>query len=170
MKTPGMGNIGGDQALKSQERSIGIKDKQGDLRGPHFNIPKGDFAHFLGMQKPTDQELAGQAAMSGARTIEVALHKQFNELGAQALKRGNEYRNIPIALGARANRPGEQAPNVVKDGLDAMQASVEKSSALNMRYLEMQYKFQEASNQYGTLSNLMKVRHESVKKTMSEVK
>ena len=42
--------------------------------------------------------------------------------------------------------------------------------AMGMRYLEMQYKFQLAGEQFGTLSNLMKTRSEAVKKSINEVR
>jgi hypothetical protein len=54
--------------------------------------------------------------------------------------------------------------------MDSIQQSVELNNASNMHYLEMQYKFQWASKSFGVISNLMKVRHDSTKKSINEVR
>ena len=60
--------------------------------------------------------------------------------------------------------------SMVKDGLDSIRGSVELNKASNMYYLEMQYKFMLASRNFGVISNLMKVRSESTKKAINEIK
>lgn len=47
-----------------------------------------------------------------------------------------------------------------------LEASNAKSHNDNVRYLEMQYKFQEISKQDGVISNLMKTRHDAVSRTI----
>jgi len=41
---------------------------------------------------------------------------------------------------------------------------------MGMQYLEMQYKFQIASTNYGAISNMMKARYETVKKSLDGVR
>jgi len=50
--------------------------------------------------------------------------------------------------------------------LKAMDKSQEKTHNDNVRYLEMQYKFQEISKQDSTISNLMKTRHDAVSRVI----
>ena len=155
-----------DFAAKKQ-RSVSLTDKKGDVYGANFHIPKGDFARFLGFKKQTADEKSGK--MSGARTLEVAIEKEFQSLGKEAMQRGADYRNMYISYGRYANMPGREK-DMIKDGLDAINQSVEIGQSTNMRYLEMQYKFQMAGMSYSTLSNLMKARHESVKKSISDIR
>lgn len=50
--------------------------------------------------------------------------------------------------------------------LSAMDKSQAKTHNDNVRYLEMQYKFQEISKQDSTISNLMKTRHDAVSRVI----
>jgi hypothetical protein len=151
----------------AKERKAYITTKKGDVVGSGFSVPKGDFARFLGMKAPTPGETAGNVA--GFRAIEVALQKQFNQLGRGAVKNGSKYRSIGGALGAFDNEPGREM-DAAKNGLDAMKDSVEMGHAMGMQYLEMQYKFQVASTNYGAISNMMKARYETVKKSLDGVR
>lgn len=150
-----------------KQRSVSLTDKKGDVYGANFHIPNGDFARFLGFKKQSTDEKAGK--MSGPRALEVAIEKEFQSLGKQAMQRGADYRNMYVSYGRYANMPGREK-DMIKDGLDAINQSVELGKSTNMRYLEMQYKFQMAGMSYGTLSNLMKARHESVKKSINDVR
>lgn len=151
----------------AKDREAYITKKNGDVVGSGFSIPKGDFSRFLGMKPPTMAETAGN--VSGFRAIEVALQKNFNTLGRSAVKNGSKYRSIGGALGAFENEPGREIDGV-KNGLDAMQDSVELGHAMGMQYLEMQYKFGLASNNFGCISNMMKARYETVKKSLDGVR
>ena len=151
----------------AQDRKVYITKKNGDVVGQGVTIPKGDFSRFLGMKPPTAQEAAGNVA--GFRAIEVALQKQFNQLGPNAVKNGAKYRNIAGSLGAFDNEPGREF-DAAQNGLDAMKNSVEMGHAMGMQYLEMQYKFQLASTNYGAISNMMKARYETVKKSLDGVR
>ncbi len=154
---------------KKKERSIGLRERDGTIRGGNFSIPQGDFSRFLGWKTPTAEEKSGRKKMSGARTLEVALQKQMNELGKGAMQRGMAYRNMYISWGRFSNEPGRQK-DLIKSGLDAVNESVELGHAMGIRYLEMQYKFQLASKNFGSISNLMKARHESIKKAINDVR
>jgi hypothetical protein len=154
---------------QSQKSSLGITDKKGDLKTAHNTIPKGDFSHFLGYKKPTQQELSGQTKLSGSRTIQVALQQEFKKVGKGAMERGNQYRNLYVSHSnvAKTKGPGQA---MVKDGLHSITQATETNAALNMRYLEVQYKFQLANRNFSAISNVMKVRHESIKKSMSDIR
>lgn len=154
---------------KTKQRSVGIRERDGTIRGGNFSIPQGDFARFLGWKAPTDKEKSGQKKMSGGRTLEVAIQKQLNELGKGAMQRGMAYRNQYISWGRFSNEPGREK-DMIKSGLDAVNESVELGHAMGIRYLEMQYKFQLASKNFGSISNLMKARHESIKKAVNDVR
>ncbi len=78
--------------------------------------------------------------------------------------------SITSALGAFDGEPGREDETPPSNGLDAMTNSVEMGSAMGMQYLEMQYKFQLASTNYGAISNMMKARYETVKKSLDGVR
>lgn len=153
--------------LASKSRQVYFKTKKGDVVGAGYTVPKGDFARFLGMKEPTEEEKQGK--VSGWRAIEVAMHREFNKLGDDSVKNGAKFFAVGEAVSKLQNEPG-RGQDQIKDGLKAMQESMEIGSSANMRYLEMQYKFQMASMSYGTISNLMKARYESVKKSISEIR
>lgn len=151
----------------AKDRKTYLTTTKGDVVGSGYSVPKGDFARFLGMKPPTPQEAGGGVA--GFRAIEVALQKQFNQLGRSAVKNGSKYRSVGGALGAFDNEPGREI-DAAANGLDAMKDSVEMGHAMGMQYLEMQYKFQLASTNYGAISNMMKARYETVKKSLDGVR
>lgn len=183
------------EAIGSQtkaKRESYIRKANGDLVGNDYVVGKGDFAHFMGYKPPTAEEAAGKAQMSSSRTIEVALQKEMTDLGMGAAKHGNSYRNIAISWGRFANDPGREK-DMIKDGIDAIRqgpdknsmesrglkatsggaAYLEKAHSLqkeshndNVKLLEMQYKFLEISKNQGVISNLMKVRHDSVTRSI----
>jgi hypothetical protein len=149
------------------ERKTYLTTTKGDVVGSGYAIPKGDFARFLGMKPPTPAESEGKVA--GFRAIEVALQKQFNQLGPRAVKNGSGYRSVGSAIGAFDGEPGREL-DAAANGLDAMKNSVELGHSMGMQYLEMQYKFQLASTNYGAISNMMKARYETVKKSLDGVR
>lgn len=151
------------------KRTVHLKGKSGNLYGGNYTIPKGDFARFLGWKPETQAEKSGEQKPQGWRTLQVAIQREMNEVGESAMQRGAAYRNLYIAWGRHTKQPGRES-DFVNEGVNAMQQSVEQGHNLNMRYLEMQYKFHLAGKNFGTVSNLMKVRHESVKKAMNDVK
>jgi hypothetical protein len=154
---------------RSDRRQVHIKDKNGDLVGSNYRIPKGDFAHVLGLRAPTEREDSGKEYVSPDRVLEMALHKEFNKLGEGATARGNVYRNMYVSSYPYEQKPGQEHM-VVKEQMDSIQKSVEMNGASNMWYLEMQYKFLMASKNFSTISNLMKVRSDTTKKAISEVR
>ncbi len=153
---------------RSSGRQVWLKRKNGDLVGGNYRIPKGDFGRFLGYRAPSSAEQSGKK-VSANRVLEVAMQKSFRELGAKAMQRGAAYRNLYVAAGRRSSRPGSEG-SALAEGMDAIQQSLEVNKASNMQYLEMQYKFQWASKSFGVISNIMKTRHESTKKSISEVR
>lgn len=164
-----MGNaIPVSQQMPKRERAIGVRGRDGTIYGGNFTIPKGDFTRFLGWKKPTEAEKSGQANMSGARTLEVAIQKKMQNLGKGAMQRGMGYRNMYISWGRFTNEPGREK-DMIKSGLDAIDQSLEVGHAMGIRYLEMQYKFHLASKNFGAISNLMKCRHDSIKKSINDV-
>ncbi len=151
----------------AEDRKVYITKKNGDVVGKGFSVPKGDFSRFLGMKPPSPAEQQGQVA--GFRAIEVALQKQFNQLGRSSVKKGFGYINIGASMSAFDNEPGREM-DAAANGLDAMRDSVELGHAMGMQYLEMQYKFQLAGTNYGAISNMMKARYETVKKSLDGVR
>ena len=180
-----------DQTRATRESFI--KSPNGDLIGNNYTVPKGDFGAFLGYKNATPAELAGDKPLTGARIIEIALQKEMKEIGMGAAKNGNNYRNSGISWGRYNNEPGREK-DMLRDALDAIKQGQDKnsiedkvgkmtagsvtpyidqlqkfqksSSNDNIKYLEMQYKFQEISKQEGTISNLMKTRHDCVSRTI----
>jgi hypothetical protein len=124
--------------------------------------------------------------------MELAMQKEIQEIGLGAAKNGNAYRNQFVAGGQYANMPGHEK-HAIADIRDAISQSADKNSMEarglqmgsgteqyfakvenmqkqshndNVKYLEMQYKFQEISKQDSTISNLMKTRHDAVSRTI----
>ncbi|MEO1174109.1 MAG: hypothetical protein AAFX94_18985 [Myxococcota bacterium] len=153
----------------TKKRTVHLRGKSGNLYGANYTIPKGDFARFLGWKPETESEASGQQKAQGWRALQIAIQKEMNQVGESAMQRGSTYRNLFIAPARYSQKPG-RGEDMIADGVNAMEQSVEKGHNLNMRYLELQYKFQLAGKNFGTVSNLMKVRHESVKKAMNDVK
>ena len=149
------------------ERANYLTTKNGDVVGSGYTVPKGDFSRFLGFKPATEKESQGNT--SGGRTLEVAVQKQFNELGKTTTKDSAAYLNLWIASGRYEKGPGQEK-QAVAAGMDAMNQSLEVGHAMGLQYLEMQYKFQYLSMSFGTISNLMKARNDSVKKAINEVK
>jgi len=142
------------------------KNKKGDKIGGDFNVPDGNFSRFLGYKKQQQGEKRGK--MSGGRVLELAVQKAFDKLGPKASANGSRYRNMYISMGARKNsgRSGDS----VKELQDSVQSAFELNKSSNMAYLEMQYKFQNNSRSFSVISNLMKTRNESTKKSISEIR
>ena len=73
----------------------------------------------------------------------------------------------PSALAGLAQ--GSLGASGARQYAQVMRAYQDESAAKNMRYLEMQYKFLYASLDYGTVSNLMKIRHEATRTAIREI-
>ena len=158
------------EAPKKQTiRQVWLERKNGDHLGNLFEVPKGDFSHFLGYRAQNADEKSGKQKMDGERVIEVALKKEFQKVGSGAAQRGMAYFNLYTTNNKYTNKPGRER-DLVRDNLHAVREAVELNKASNLHYLEMQYKFQWAAVSYGTISNLMRVRHESTKKAISEIR
>ena len=154
---------------RATNRQVWLRKKNGDVVGSNFTVPKGDFARFLGYKAPTKEEESGKQHVSAERVLEIAMQRSVQELGAKAMQRGSAYRNLFVSHAKYENQPGREK-DMLQDGLDAVQQSVELNKASNMAYLEMQYKFHWASKSFGVVSNLMKVRNEATKKAINEVR
>ncbi len=152
--------------LRTEQRAGSEVKRGNDIEGPGFRVPGGDFARVLGI-KPQDGPRQKGERMEGARVIEGALHRQFNQVGMGALNRYEAYRNLSKTVDGMRARSDDQFAD---QSLQAMKESVELGAEANMRYLEMQYQFQFMSQNHSCLSNLMKARHESVKKSLSEIR
>jgi hypothetical protein len=169
-----------------------ITNKNGDAVGNNWVAPKGDFAHFLGYKQATPQEASGDHPTAGSRVIELALQKEASELGMGAAKHGNSYRNQAISWGRYNGEPGREGDMLKdgidsirasaehnsmesKHGAEmgkmspASQKYIDESKRMqreshndNVKYLEMQYRFQEMGKQEGIISNLMKTRSDNV--------
>lgn len=180
---------------EKKDREWVYRTKDGTLIGGNYAIPNGDFAAFLGYAPPTAEELSGKTPVSGSRVIELALRNEMQVVGERSTQTGQQARNQYIAWGAYTNSPGREA-DVVRDLEDAStEAQVKSESTIkpgsvgfasseqymkmleeyhqrskrdNMRYLEMQYKFHYSSKSYGTISNMMKVRHDATVRAIRE--
>jgi len=150
-------------------RTTYIKTKNNDLLGNDFRITKGDFSHFLGYKAPSTEELEGKSPISGKRVIELELQKSFNVMGKSAMSAAKDWQSIGGAMGKFENMPGRDKDSF-KAGATAFKEVFEKNNDLNMRYLEVQYKFQFIHASFGTISNLMKVRHEAVRTSIREAR
>jgi hypothetical protein len=155
------------QLAQERNRVVNLRNRRGDVVGGDHYIPKGDFARFLGFKPETEQEKKGN--VEGWRTVEIAIQKEMNKLGRSAVEHGAAYRNLFIANGRFENEPGRER-DMLASGLDSIKESLEIGQSTSMRYLEMQYKFQLAGINFGTISNLMKTRNDTIKKAVNEVK
>ena len=161
------------QDFAAQQKRGHIKTKNGDAIGPNFTTPKSDFSRFLGMKAPTKEELSGEKKVDGWRAIEIALQKDFQKVGESTAKDGQDLFAAMGTMSAYENpKPGtgDRTIDMLKDGMHAMTETMEMSQQQNVKYLEMQYKFQWQSTSYGTISNLMKARSDSIKKCINEVR
>jgi hypothetical protein len=117
---------------------------------------------------------------NGRFANEPGREKEMIKDGFDSIRAGAEYNSTqrPSTTGASASgtMPSAGAPpggamklgagSAMKQYLNKVEASQNKSHNDNVRYLEMQYKFQEISKQDGVISNLMKTRHDAVSRTI----
>jgi len=54
--------------------------------------------------------------------------------------------------------------------IDANRQMMQEGAQLNMQYLQLQHDMQQESQQYNTVSNVMKVRHDSAKAAINNVR
>ena len=155
-----MGAEGSQTKSTSQSKSDFV-DKKG------FRIPKGDFAHFLGWKGKKPQ--AAAKGPSGRDTLGRAIQQmkeqvrtEFQKLGKSAVGRGEAYSKVGKAAGdvvfKGAEPQGQMA--VVRENMELGQAG-------NIKYLELQYKFQFGSRSYSVLSNIMRRRNETVRNSLN---
>lgn len=179
----------------AKQRQDYLTDAKGAAIGGNYTVDgaggKPDFSKFMGIKPPTADELNGTVKTDGRRALELAMSKEIQELGMKSAKSGNAARNQFVAGGQFSNQPGHDK-HVIADMRDAINQSVDKGSMEskiqmgsgteqyfarvenmqkashndNVKYLEMQYKFQEISKQDSTISNLMKTRHDAVSRTI----
>lgn len=184
----------GEQTEK--RRADYLTDAKGAAIGGNYTVDgasgKPDFAKFMGIKPATADELSGTVKTDARRAMELAMAKEVQELGVKSAKSGNAARNQFVAGGQFSNQPGHDK-HVITDMRDAINESLDKNSLGskvlqmgsgteqyfarvenmqkashndNVKYLEMQYKFQEISKQDSTISNLMKTRHDAVSRTI----
>src|SRR5688572_13396314 len=118
---------------RAEQRDVHIKTKNGDLVGPNYRIPGGDFARFLGYKQASKEEKEGKTPVTADRVLEMALQKEFQELGSKAMHRAGAYRNMYVSHGVYENQPGREK-DMMKEGLDSIRSSVELNKASNMWY------------------------------------
>lgn len=178
-----------------EKREYTYKAKNGStIVGGYAEIPKGNFAHFMGFKPPSKEELSGKADVQGNRVIELALQRQMQELGEGMTKNASSFRNNFISDGHLVNRPGREMAmfsetnNAIGKGIDFestpitpgmlgasanpqyMVEFVEKSRKDSYRYLEAQYRSDWASKSTGMISTMMKARHDAIRKSIGEVR
>jgi hypothetical protein len=180
--------------LATEKREKTYRAPNGDIiLSGNARIPKGDFAHFMGIKPASAQEKKGEAHVAPKRVVELALRKEISELGANAMKNAAAYRNIFVSDDHLKNLPGREK-DMIQENFDSLQKGMEKHDAEikgklgdsmsvqymhkfaeqsrkdNYRYLEAQYRSDWASKSVTMISTMMKTRHESIKKSFNEIK
>lgn len=90
--------------------------------------------------------------------------KEMIKDGFDSIKHGADANSTKAPAAPHAGQT--MLSDSAKQYFARMDASQAKSHNDNVRYLEMQYKFQEISKQDGVISNLMKTRHDAVSRTI----
>ena len=98
----------------------------------------------------------------GFRSAMASLGKGALEGAASAVPGG---RAVSDALRSAPNDLGRDQ----QDQLDRMFEMQEQSQMYNMQYLELQTQLQEDNREFSTLSNLMKVRHDTAKAAINNM-
>jgi hypothetical protein len=123
--------------------------------------PKRDFADVMG-------QAAATAVSVGADLIApVASSSPILSAAVSAVK--------SVARGAMAQSSGATA---VGGGggsdplsvVDANRQMMEEGAQMNMQYLQLQHDMQQESQQYNTVSNVMKVRYDSAKAAINNIR
>jgi hypothetical protein len=124
--------------------------------------PKRDFADVMG-------HAAATAVAVGAELIApVASSSPILSAAVSAVK--------TVARGAMAQASGAATVGVGGGGsdpmsmIDANRQLMQEGAQLNMQYLQLQRDMQQESQQYNTVSNVMKVRHDSAKAAINNVR
>lgn len=102
---------------------------------------------------------------NGRYQNEPGREKEMIKDGLDSIQSGAEMNSTQKKMSAP--KSGESMlSDSAKQYFTRMESSQAKSHNDNVRYLEMQYKFQEISKQDGVISNLMKTRHDAVSRTI----
>lgn len=124
--------------------------------------PKQDFGDVMG-------QAAATAVSVGADLIApVASSSPLLSAAVSAVK--------TVARGALAQSAGAATVGVGGGGsdpasmIDANRQMMQEGAQLNMQYLQLQHDMQQESQQYNTVSNVMKVRHDSAKAAINNIR
>jgi hypothetical protein len=123
--------------------------------------PKRDFADVMG-------HAAATAVSIGAELIApVASSNPILSAAVSAVK--------TVARGAMAQASGAATVGVGGGSdptsmVDANRQLMQEGAQLNMQYLQLQHDMQQESQQYNTVSNVMKVRHDSAKAAINNIR
>jgi len=123
--------------------------------------PKRDFADVMG-------QAAATAVSVGADLIApVASSSPLLSAAVSAVK--------TVARGALAQSTGAATVGVGGGAdpgsmIDANRQLMQEGAQLNMQYLQLQHDMQQESQQYNTVSNVMKARHDSAKAAINNIR
>jgi len=122
--------------------------------------PRTEFPHVMG------QAVAAAASMGADFLAPVASSNPLLSAAVSAVK--------TIAQGAMA-QAGTASVGVGSGSdpvsmLDANRQMMQEGAQLNMQYLQLQHDMQQESQQYNAISNVMKVRHDSAKAAINNVR
>ena len=132
------------------------------IDGPTTTSPIREHLQGQGAEKSEDRDKGGfrstlASVAGGVGSVASAIP------GGQAL--GMVARGVSsLAGGSSSPMPGAQ-----DDQIHQMFEMQKQSQAFNLQYLELQNKVQEDNRQFSTLSNLMKVRHDTAKAAINNM-
>lgn len=128
----------------------------------------GEFGRMVNRPVNMAQRNAQERA-TGWKVLESAMHKQYATVGMKtSLNRYESYRTLQKTVDGMKKSGWDQQIN--DPVLQGTRDQFAMNSESNMKYLELQQKFQDESRQHTALSNLMKARHDSTKASINEIK
>jgi hypothetical protein len=130
---------------------------------------KSDFGALLARGISTGVGVAS-AIVPGGAVISAAVNQTVGQ--AQAFTRGG-----PRAIGghgtmqtAASGNANDQVTNTAATSFEGVNAAIEQQRQASYQYMVLQNRMQEESREYNTLSNIMKVRHESAKTAINNIR
>lgn len=120
--------------------------------------PRTEFGAVLARTLSTATQLVGATVGGGVPVL------------SAALSAASRVADVAAATGGTAAAAGTTGKGEGWDLLDAQKAMQEQGRSFNMQYLALQEKLQKESREYTTVSNIMKVRHDSAKGAISNIR
>lgn len=133
---------------------------------------KNDFGALLARGLTTGVGVAS-AIVPGGAIISAAVNQTVGQVSRPGVMQGGVARGAVGGGGSMPAATGNSSDAVTGTpamSFEGMNAAIEKQQQASYQYMALQNRMQEESREYNTLSNILKVRHESAKTAINNIR